>query len=303
MKLSKNMVLGYAAGLAAEFLYGISFLFTKEAIAQIDGLTMLAWRFILAFILMTILILLRVVKVDYRGKNVKALGFIGILYPLLYFIGETLGIANTTTAESGCIIAGYPILTLIASALIIHKKPKKNEVAGILITITGVVTCVLVQGATASFSPFGYAMIFMGITAYSISSVFVEKLTEFNSWEKTYAMLMMGAVSFSAMAVFQYARQKALPSFFLLPATNMDFLVSVLALGIGCSIVSVSCSNLAIATIGANKTATLVGISTVVTIVSGVIVLHEHFSLWQGMGALLILAGVYIANVLGHQKS
>lgn len=56
-------------------------------------------------------------------------------------------------------------------------------------------------------------------------------------------------------------------------------------------------SNIAIANIGVNKNASLIGISTVISIIAGVVFMHESFSSYQLIGAIVILAGVYIANI------
>lgn len=53
---------------------------------------------------------------------------------------------------------------------------------------------------------------------------------------------------------------------------------------------------MAIASIGVNRTASFIGISTVVSIVAGITLLGESFSLWQTAGVVVVLAGVYIAN-------
>lgn len=54
--------------------------------------------------------------------------------------------------------------------------------------------------------------------------------------------------------------------------------------------------NVAIATTGVNRTSSFIGVSTVVSIFSGALILRESFTLLQGFGALVIIAGVYIAN-------
>ena len=64
----------------------------------------------------------------------------------------------------------------------------------------------------------------------------------------------------------------------------------------GCSVLGFILYNAAIGNIGASQTNTFVGISTVVSIVAGVLVLHESFTLMQIIGTVIILAGVYLAN-------
>lgn len=55
-------------------------------------------------------------------------------------------------------------------------------------------------------------------------------------------------------------------------------------------------SNAAIAKIEVNRTSSFIGVSTIVSILTGVIVLKEAVSVFQLLGAAVIIAGVYIAN-------
>ena len=60
---------------------------------------LLALRWTVSALLFLILIALRVVKVSYKGKNVKLVLLVGVLQPCIYAIFETLGIKYTTTSE------------------------------------------------------------------------------------------------------------------------------------------------------------------------------------------------------------
>ena len=55
-------------------------------------------------------------------------------------------------------------------------------------------------------------------------------------------------------------------------------------------------TNVTIAKIGANRNGSFVGISTAISVMSGVLILHEQFSTLQLVGVVVIVAGVYIAN-------
>ena len=61
-------------------------------------------------------------------------------------------------------------------------------------------------------------------------------------------------------------------------------------------------SNVAIAKIGVNRTASFIGIATAVSILAGVLILREPFTLFQGIGVVLIVAGVYLANSRSQER-
>ena len=81
-----------------------------------------------------------------------------------------------------------------------------------------------------------------------------------------------------------------------LPFRDGAFGMAVLYQGVGCSVLAFLLSNAAIARIGVNRTASFIGVSTVVSVAAGAFFLEERFTAGQLAGAAMILAGVYIAN-------
>jgi len=295
-KSKNNLLTGCLCALAAETLFGFSYILTKQVTDDTSVFTLLAWRFTIAFVFMTILIAAGLIKIKIRGKKLRPLFLIALFNPLLYFLFEAKGISLTTASESGVLLACIPVSCVIASALILREKPSKGQVAGILTTLAGVTITVLAVGISASFSVAGYSFLLVSVIVYALYSVYVEKAGEFSSAEITYIMMTTGAIVFSVIALAEAASAGTFSVLVTLPFRDSGFLTAVLFQGIGCSVVSFFLSNVAIAKIGVNRTSSFIGVSTVVSILSGVLLLKEPFSLWQIVGAVIILAGVYIAN-------
>ena len=186
---NKRYIYGLLSGIGAEVLFGFSFLFSKDTLNKVPALSLLSWRFILAFIVMTICCRTGLIKVNFRGKSLRPLFRLALFHPILYFIGETIGVKLTTASESGTIIAIIPIATLILSALILKEKPGKFQVAGIIITFIGGFVIVLLQGVNLSLNIVGYIMLFIAVFAYSLFSIFYNRETSYTNEEKTYVML------------------------------------------------------------------------------------------------------------------
>lgn len=297
MDKRNNVFIGCTAALICEFLFGLSYIFTKQATSVASELSLLGWRFFIAFIIINILVLLGVIKINLKGKNLKPLLIIAIFDPLIYFLAETIGINHTTASESGSFLACIPVISLLASTLILKKKPTKNQFFGIIVTLIGVLITVLAVGMETSFSPLGYLALLMAVISYALYCVFVEKTPEFTEAEITYAMLFSGAILFVILAFTESAMKGNISTLVSLPITSKEFLIAILYQGIGCSIVAFFMSNIAIANIGVNRTSSFIGIATVVSIIAGVVILKESFTLPQIIGVVFIVAGVYIANI------
>lgn len=299
MAESKNnkIFIGYLCAIGTEIVFGMSYIFTKQAVNEASTFSLLGWRFFIGFVIMSICILFGIVKINFRGKNFKNILAIALFSPVIYYICETLGISHTTASESGVFIATLPVVSFLASAIILHKKPTKSQLIGVLVTLGGVVITVLAVGAAASFSVVGYTFLLGGITSYALYSVFVERETQFSGAEITYIMLSAGALVYTVIALMEAGIKGNIEVLVTLPFKSISFLTAILYQGIGCSILAFFMSNVAIANIGVNRNASLIGISTVISIIAGVLFMHESFSAYQILGAIIILVGVYIANI------
>lgn len=102
-----QMLIGCLCALGCEILFGLSYVFTKQATEYATPLSLLGWRFIVAFVVMSVFVLAGVIKIELKGKKIRLLLAVALFNPLLYFIGETVGISSTTASESGAfLIAG-----------------------------------------------------------------------------------------------------------------------------------------------------------------------------------------------------
>lgn len=266
----KSLILGCSAALGSEALYGLSYIFTKTATNDATPLALLGWRFLIAFLVMSALILTKVIHVNFSGKKLMPVLLISLFDPVLYFIGETFGISHTSASESGVFLACIPVAALIASTVMLHKRPSRQQVIGILITLIGVLITVLASNATTSLSIIGYLFLLLAVCSYALYTVFVEKAVDFTGIEATYMMLIAGALVFVTLALTEAKLNHSLTSLITLPMTDTAFLTAVLYQAIGSSVLALFLSNYAIAKVGVNRAASFIGISTVVSIIAGV---------------------------------
>ena len=295
--MKDNRVLtGSLCALGCEVLYGLSYLFTKQTAETASPLALLGWRFVVALAAMSLCVALGFIPVRLKGRQLGPLLRVALFCPCLYFIGETVGIRETTVTESGVFLACVPALSLLASTVILKKKPTKRQIIGILVTFLGVMTTVVAVGFSSSLSPVGYAALMLAVAAYALYSVFVDLAADYTGAEITYVMLCSGAAFYGLLALGEAAAHGALSELLTLPARSGTFLAAVLYQGIGCSVAAFFLSNAAIAKIGVNKTSSFIGVSTIVSILVGALALGEPLSVGQIVGAAVIVAGVYTAN-------
>lgn len=285
-----------ALAVISETIFGLSFIFIKMSIDSVSVYTLLSWRCMTAFLAMTACVLLGVIKIDLKGKKIKTLLMLSMFQPVLYFSFETLGVRMTTASESGTILATLPIITMIFSAVFLKDKPTGKQVFFMVITVIGGIVVGAVNGFSSSHSMLGYLFLLLAMCSDSAYCITSQNQKEFSAAEKTYAMVTVGAAVFTAIALAEHTANGTLTEYLTLPFTNMEFLICVLYLGVGCSLMGYFMVNYSIEIIGATRRAAFVGIATVVAILGGVFLLGESFSVIQAAAAVLIITGVYGVN-------
>ena len=275
MMTGKNRYAGAIfIALFSEILFGLSFIFIKMCVSSISIFTLLSWRGLTAFAAMTVCALLGIIKIDLKGKNLRPLLLLSFFQPISYFVMETLGIRLTTASESGTILACVPIVTMIFSTIFLKDKPTKRQVFFMMMSVTGAVIIGLLGGFQASSNVLGYLFIVGAMCSESAYAITSQKLKGFNSAEKTYAMVASGAVVFTGCALVEHTIKGTLAYYLTLPFTDTNFLICILYLSLGCSVVAFFCANYSISIIGATRRAAFAGLATVTAIIGGVFYLR-----------------------------
>ncbi|QAT43685.1 DMT family transporter [Aminipila luticellarii] len=296
-KLEKsNSIKGITFSLCAQIIWGFSVILTKQITADFSPLTLLSWRFTTGMVAMTLLIAMKIFPIHLKGKNIKPLVLLAVFQPILYFIGETVGIKFTTASESGIFIAMIPIVTLILSIYFLKTVPSKLQIGGVVISVAGIVLMVACKGVGVSFSMIGYSALVLAVFSAAIFSILSDKAAEYSSIEKTYIMAVMGALAFDLAAAAEHIADGTVRIWLTLPVHNLQFMLTTLYLGIGCSVISFCCMNASIKYIGATRTTTFASVTTVLTVLCGVFILGENLNMLQGAGIILVIAGIYMAN-------
>lgn len=294
--MNKKIYLGILTSVVSSILYGLSFLFTKSVSADHSVLTLLGWRFLVAFVVMYALLLLGIIRTDFRQKGIRPLIRLSLLFPVLYFICENLGVQLTTASESGVIISSIPVVTVVMARVLLKEPASRLQLAGILLSTLGIIAIVLSKRAGVGLNLWGYAALFGAVFSYSLFAILLIRAKEYTVTEVTFFMLAVAGLFFFSTAVVEHLIHGTLSDFLRLPFTETKFRIAVAYLSVGSSVMAFFASNTAIQSLGANRSASFAGLSTLVTVLASVLFLGEHFTLQQALASGLVLAGVYMAN-------
>lgn len=285
---------GMLAATTAYGIFGLSYLFSKLALNITQPLILLAARFTVTFIILNVLVATRVLKLHLRGKNLLGPVCVGLIQPVLYFILENYGIQYTTTTFAGILSSVSPIFTAILGAIMLRERPNVRQWLCIVLSILGVMMVSLGSTGGANTVP-GMLCLLAAYLSGAFYAILIRRLSSrFSAFELTYVMFTVAFVFFPLLAVFQYRGQA--PALFADAFAHPDFIIAVLYLGGCASVGAYMLSNYALARLPVARASIFTTFSTIVSVLSGVIIMKDPFT-WVSLAAfVLILAGVWGVN-------
>ncbi len=291
--MEKRAYLPELAATLMATIFGMSFMFSKLALANHTPIELIAHRFLLAFIVMSILISFKIIKINLKGKNMKNLFFLSFAQPILYFIFESYGIKYSASSQAGIMIALIPVCVAILGTFFLGEKNTKREIFFILLSVAGVAYIAYGKQVDENSSAIGIIFLLGAVISSSVYNIISRKIsTEFTSSERTYSMMLYGALVFNSINLISHIKNGNLTQYFT-PWSDPSFLTALIYLSIISSIIAFFLSNYSLTYLEASKASVFANLATVVSIIMGTVFLKESFSFNQVIGSLMILVGVF----------
>lgn len=283
------------AALGAQVIFGFSFMFTKIALDVASPMVVIADRYIVAFLGLTVVMLITHTKIRF-GKSMWKLLLMSMFQPLLYFIFESYGIQMTTSAFSSIMISMIPVVSMICGIFLLKEIPSPMQYIFTAMSVGGVVIMALSGNADGTVTPMGILLLLgavMSSVGYNIASRRIS--SEFGVLERTFAMTVIGAVSFVVIALVENIHN---PENLVKPFMSIAYTSSIMYLGIFSSVVAFLLLNFANTYLPVAKTTVFSNITTVVSVVAGAIFLDEKISLPAIIAVMMIIVGVWGVQML-----
>lgn len=302
MEKDKGFV--YISAISYAVITGLSFLFTKIALSVSLPLDILAFRFSAAFIAIMILLLFKVIELNYDREKIKRILPLALLYPLMFFAFQTFGLQYASSSEAGILLASAPVFTLILARIFLGEKPSIPQTLSMVVSVIGVIYITLMKGSSLDFNNMK-GIIFLILSALSFSgySVMARILTrDFSSMELSFIMSIISFICFNIFALGNHLINGTLNTF-LSPLKNMRFIVAIIYLGVLSSLVTSLLTNYMLSKLEASKMIVFSNLGTVISIIAGVIFLKEKIYYYHIIGSILIVGGVIGTNFLDKNRT
>jgi len=293
--------------------FGLSFVGTKVALRGFHPLLLATTRFTVAGLVLYAIWRLRRGGERLTVADYKRLALLGFVSLTIYFCFETIGISRTTASAASILIATIPIFVSVLGALFLKERNSTGQWAGVLVSFAGVVGLVVLGGGVAGGSLFGNLLVLGAAFCASVYEIMARRLfvgapaagspSGTDSTDGAPAVPPPGAAALrSALAITAF--QNLFGALFMAPLAVIEAALfgvkrptAAAGLGLGylivfCSVLAYLLLNFGLSHVQASKASTFTNLTPIVAVAGAFLLLHERFTLWQGVAAGVVAAGV-----------
>lgn len=282
-----KIYLGHLMAIITIIIWGTTFISTKILLEQFSAEEILAYRFFIAFLILTL-----IYHKNFKILSIKEemlfclLGITGISF---YYWTENLALKYTYASNVGLIVSAIPIFTaVIAHFTNKDERLTPNLLMGFLVAMIGIII-VIYNGRILKLGSAGDFIAMLSAISFSIYSILIKKVSsKYNQF-------------FIVRKIFFYGILNMIPILFFSNVhlfkglhLNTKVILNMLFLSIFASVLCFIMWNKAISIIGSVKATNYIYVVPLITIVTSIIVLKEKVNLLMILGGVLILSGVYI---------
>ena len=278
----------------AVVFWGISFVATKAALAQISPVTLIVTRFTLGVGLLAVLLLVRGEPLRYPRDTwwpLVRMGFVGVtLHQLL----QAYALRLTTAVHTGWLIGLIPIWSALFAAAFLRERFGAMKIAGLAVGFAGAVLVVtggrVGAGVLALPSTRGDFLILASTVNWALYTVLGHgTIRRLGATRATAASMFAGWLLLLPI----YFARGGFREYGALSATGWG---AVLFLGLGCSGLGYLFWYGALERVEASRVAAFLYVEPLVTLAAAVVLLGEPVRAVTVAGGLLLLGGVALVQ-------
>ncbi len=288
----------YLSAFGYSLFVGVSFLMTKLMVLHASPQLILAHRFAIALTVYTGILLTGKIKFKMNKKKLLSILPLVPFYPLMFFTLQTFGMRHANASEAGIIFATIPILTVMLLA-IVGKRPSLVQALCVVTSVIGVLVVFSENMAALDIAnnSSGIVLLFLSALSFSVYTILVKRTVKVVPvHELTFSNICIGALWFNFMFLMESGNVTTLISHYAIPFKSTTYFLSIVYSGTLAMIGTSFFSNYALKFLSPQKFSVFANLSTLISIVSGALILNEALGMHHYIGSTLIILGVIGTN-------
>ncbi|WP_329905384.1 DMT family transporter [Porphyromonas pogonae] len=298
MMPTNNKIKGLLAALLGTSIIGLSYIFVKIGLRYSSPIDLLADRLLLAFAAIYILQRTRMVKIRAVNYHQKISLFgLSLLYPAGFFAFQILGIRIVPASEAAIIYALLPVVTLMASSIILKERTIFVQKLGSVLSVLGVIYITVQSVHSVSMNYWGYIFILISlvtIVAYFI--VLKHIISDIPPITVTFYILLYSTLLINVINVGIYGLEHNFRDYFV-RFHFPQYIYILIYLGILSTLVTSFLTNYSLKVLPASIVGVFNNLSPVIGLFAGVLLLSETLHIYYIYGGILVLAGLALSSL------
>lgn len=280
--------LAHLLAIIVMIIWGLSYLSINVVVQEVEPILSAFYRFFIAAI-----ILYAILKIKYPKEKIlkedrlkMALG--GLLGVGLLFAFENYAVLYTTTSNVAILLSTIPIFTLISQRILYKEKLTALKVFGALLSVIGIIIIIaskqkvnlFSRGTLGDLFALSAAVCWVGYTIVAASFK-----GNYKSITITTYQAIWGCVFLSPSLFFNH-----------ITASSPKLIFNMIYLSIFCTCLGYVFYIQALKQLGATVLTTYINLQPIVTLLSARLILNEYITIWQVLGCLIIIIGVFMVS-------
>ncbi|CAN5727407.1 DMT family transporter [soil metagenome] len=272
--------------LAANVIWGSSFVATKPLLDSLAPATLAVSRLVIALAVLFPILLKRGRRPDLR-PGTAILGATGFF---LVFYLQNLGLERTSATNAALLQSCAPAITLVIAFAIVRRVPSLSRGAAILASVAGVAILVGVESGFQSMSiNHGDGLILVSALALAVYFVVGKEL--FSSRDSL--ALVTGASIYGLLMLAPFSAVEIASGGTSAPGIHGT--LCLVYLGLGASALAYVLEATGLRQFEADQVATFTNLGPVIGVVAAMVFLGEGLGSWEYIGGIVVVAGAWLA--------
>lgn len=293
-KVQPSKILIYIASIFAIILWGMSYIWTDQLIAQ--GIPVFYFVFVRIFLAGIILFLFNTAYARIKRIQMQDIGkflLLAFFEPFIYFICETFGLKLTGSPTlSAMVIATIPIFSIGAGILFFKEKISAVNIAGIGFTLVGIVMVAMAKGSLGDHFIWGVVLLLIAV----IAEVGHASITKSLSGNYSSQIIVMYQFLIGSIYLFPLFIWKGLNGFNMEVYFDGDVWYPIICLAVLCSSLAFSLWVSTIKNLGVAKSSIFSALIPVAAAIIAWILGHELLDSRQWIGIGVSTLGVILSQ-------
>lgn len=295
--MKNKEILAFGSALGAAFFWSFSFIWFKIAYLGYNPITVVIFRLAISAVLITIIaaFLKRLQKPSKRDFGLFVL--MAFFEPFVYFLGESYGLKYVSSTVAAVIVATIPLISPVFAWYFFKERLKWMNIAGLAFSFLGVGLVVLNGSFKFDVSPLGVGLEFIAVLAAIAYSLVLRKLvSRYNTLSIIAYQNIIGVVLFLPVWLLVDFND------FISRPFHPEAFRAIILLAVFASTLAFVFFTQSIRQIGVNRSNSFINLIPVFVAILSYFILKEALIAQQIIGILIVVAGLFLAQIKRKRK-